>query len=487
MRNCVAFIMLIASVLLSAQTPNVVKKDNAAQISIIPSEYTVSGKPIVITSDYDKESRSYELQQYDTKLEKEQSMSFTPPSVKTIKTRIEEGAAFNLDCKLCILSDTTMTRQAIDIPSSSVKPVKKISGITVDEVKEFFIPTLPDVILDYYQYLILQSSKVLEYKSFSFWGGTVFAAEEIMPYDSQDENNDMLSYRLLFDNFGSNPDSPYRGEERVSKTIENIFLLNSKGEFYKVGFNRIDELKPRISRYNSVLEVTYEEFRYYVTQPQPIKMINHGLTKDYTLMFSQTLFNNDDDIEYIGYRYNPVTVVEDRDRDGDGYCDFRRTQFKKCSVVGLIVANATGGDQYCYDFPDGYQLVDKSDIDLLDLQDERYLIAHVENERGDKYMLVYRIDKTQSSIEQISVPVRALITPTLVNRGAGINVLLPDDHGATDIIVTSATGRTELALSVSSGDRSITIPTYDLSQGLHIVTVVDRENNDMESTKVIVK
>ena len=124
---------------------------------------------------------------------------------------------------------------------------------------------------------------------------------------------------------------------------------------------------------------------------------------------------------------------------------------------------------------------------MLDMEKSKYLIVRVKDGKNDRYMLIYRIDPERASMEQIGAPMRARVTPTVVSRGTDITVELPEGHGSSDIIVTSASGRTVMTDRVPDGGGQTSIETGSMSPGMHIVTVADNDNNTRESTKVIVK
>ena len=126
MRNYLAFIMLIASAMLSAQNPIIVENKKAGNISVIPKEYTVSGAPAIVTTDYDRENHTYDLRQYDAKLENSRTKAFTLPNIEASTKREYGDSTYWYGYKLYILSDTIMKRRSVVINENNNFEKKRV-------------------------------------------------------------------------------------------------------------------------------------------------------------------------------------------------------------------------------------------------------------------------------------------------------------------------------------------------------------------------
>lgn len=181
--------------------------------------------------------------------------------------------------------------------------------------------------------------------------------------------------------------------------------------------------------------------------------------------YTQTLFNNDNNFEYIKpiYSANPIVIQ---------YEEYTIERFDILTENGSVVNTITLEDGYlAHPF-----------INLFKFGNKFYIYIEVANsESEEREAAWYRIDQQTQSISRVeNVPFK--VFPTLTDRNSDITVQLEEGTNAREIVVVDAMGREVKSVPVQPGQREVKVSTRGLSAGLGFIT--DRKNN---AVKIIVR
>lgn len=204
-------------------------------------------------------------------------------------------------------------------------------------------------------------------------------------------------------------------------------------------------------------------------------------TLDIDATVTQTLFNKDDNYEYVIGDVEPQQIDvknEDNRRVGTQYF-FKG--FKVVSDNGKEVASAgfpaDENGYYCHDF----------DCDILDLNGKKYMVVTCTYMNGSKTTNFYRIDASTQTIRQVGQPVRSSVSPTVAGRNELVTVALDAAAEAPrTVTVTDAAGRTVFQTVIPAGRKSVRVSASRFGQGMNVVSV-QGHNAGAERTKVFVK
>lgn len=183
--------------------------------------------------------------------------------------------------------------------------------------------------------------------------------------------------------------------------------------------------------------------------------------------YTQTLFNNDNNFEYIKpiYSANPIVIQQ-------FYDEYPIERFDILTENGSVVNTIT--------LEDGY--LARPFINLFKFGNKFYIYIEVANsESEEREAAWYRIDQQTQSISRVeNVPFK--VFPTLTDRNSDITVQLEEGTNAREIVVVDAMGREVKSVPVQPGLREVKVSTRGLSAGLGFIT--DRRNN---TVKIIVR
>lgn len=186
-------------------------------------------------------------------------------------------------------------------------------------------------------------------------------------------------------------------------------------------------------------------------------------------IYTQTLFNNNNNFEYIKpiYSANPIVIQYDYYTD-----EYPIERFDILTEDGSVVNTIT--------LEDGY--LARPYIYLIKFGNKFYIYIGVANsESEEREAAWYRIDQQTQSISRVeNVPFK--VFPTLTDRNSDITVQLEDGTNAREIVVVDAMGREVKSFPVQPGQREVKVSTRGLSAGLGFIT--DRKNN---AVKIIVR
>ena len=115
------------------------------------------------------------------------------------------------------------------------------------------------------------------------------------------------------------------------------------------------------------------------------------------------------------------------------------------------------------------------------------MTIYCEEEKGDHYnmvTLVYAIDRTANTIQQVARHDGPRVSPTIADRTETISVKL-EEAGAREVQVVNAAGKTVLRTPIKTGQHEVTFPARHLSHGVNVVNIIGSKDN--ATTKVVVK
>lgn len=194
---------------------------------------------------------------------------------------------------------------------------------------------------------------------------------------------------------------------------------------------------------------------------------NTGLSYgDLSLGVTQTLFNNDENYEYISPIYSSSETS-----------DVNRIGFNIVSENGDVLQTTTyDGGMYI------------ADVEIVTVNEKNFLRVIVETTSDyTTYHYYYSIDPSTSSIKQVGEPVKANVHPSLVGRNETLTVELGGNESNSRVVtVHDASGRMVYSATVPAGQKTLQINSSDLSQGLNVLSVTGK-NGNVKGCKIIVK
>lgn len=215
-------------------------------------------------------------------------------------------------------------------------------------------------------------------------------------------------------------------------------------------------------------------------------------------LVSQTLFNDDEDYEYIIPKLAMVSKTSDGSASpgdividtsvSDGLEATTRTTLvaekSTVAMVGFKVVSSAGNVLCDLDFDDDFSISYESykRYALVTIGGNRYLTFS-----SNDGTVFYKIDAQASSIKKVKATAGSLfVQPTVVNGNATINVSLGDDNSdGSDIVVTSMSGSKVTSASVpptqSQAQLSVSAPS-----GVYCVSRV-QQGKASETKKIVVK
>lgn len=158
----------------------------------------------------------------------------------------------------------------------------------------------------------------------------------------------------------------------------------------------------------------------------------------------------------------------------------------RCYYVGLVVYDSSNNEVLTINLPAGY--TKWYDIDFFQMGDKRYLaLEGVEDEKGEEYLLVYRLENN-NSVSFVTAAPSSKVSPRNPKRGEKVSVTIdtPVGNGDAMVQVVSASGQTMLSKKIPAGQTQLDIDTSGFSQGMYVVTV-SGNGVSKEAAKIIVR
>ena len=198
---------------------------------------------------------------------------------------------------------------------------------------------------------------------------------------------------------------------------------------------------------------------------------------DNDMVFTQTLFNNDSDFEYIApiYKLGQIRVNE---------YEYKKEIDYDYLMIGFAICNTSGKELQRILFPQEVVVYDP-DFRLVTIGNKEYIAARYSDRNDGGYKtILYTIGANGTGLQQATEPISVRVAPTLISHDQSINVELDDIKGDGQLSVTDIAGRTVFSSKIQENG-IYQIPARSLSRGMNIVTVQTQSGN--KSTKVIVK
>ena len=205
---------------------------------------------------------------------------------------------------------------------------------------------------------------------------------------------------------------------------------------------------------------------------------------------TQTLFNDDDNYEYItptfGYVQRDEWDSYQDDRDGDGEIDFI-CDYYKSHMSGFKIKSSDGSTLQTVDL-NGYIIDFSYDFVLVNMDEKLYLgmfdVYSYDSE--ETFSIFFPINKTGTGINPLGAPVKMKVSPRMADRSQSFTVELDGESNAErEVIVVNSAGQTVWKQKVPAGQRTVTIGAARLGKGVNVVRV--NGGKGAESCKVIVK
>lgn len=203
-----------------------------------------------------------------------------------------------------------------------------------------------------------------------------------------------------------------------------------------------------------------------IDHSQAVEMYFQNLNEDhyfgYDVCLTQTVFNNDENYEYI-------TTAPDI----SGY--------QIVNDAGEVLVKITPPEGYCYD---------TKNCDLFKTESGFYLVVSgnrcsTQYENDSNILVVYKIDKATSSIQQISAYTSKMdVNPRLVHQ-TPITVTLDENTDYTSIDLINMSGCIVKSIPVND-EKTVIVDTSRLKSGVYVVKA-SGNNQSQETCKIIVQ
>lgn len=182
------------------------------------------------------------------------------------------------------------------------------------------------------------------------------------------------------------------------------------------------------------------------------------------LIYTQTLFNNDEQYEYLSY---------------SDY-DFEKEIYRNVQIV-----NDSG--ECLYKFERDFDIYGESI--LIAIQGRFYLVVSCRDENNEQISCVYEINKEASSINFVrEIRGTMNIAPTIADRDAQITITLNDENSNTarELIITGVNGQLVDRRDIPAGENTVTVSAAMMRSGMYNFTL-QKKGEIMDNGKVIVK
>lgn len=207
---------------------------------------------------------------------------------------------------------------------------------------------------------------------------------------------------------------------------------------------------------------------------------------------SQTLFNQDEDYEYLIPKLALVAASGDGSNDGSANPSIGEniqvsrsavvSEKSELAAVGFQVVSSAGNVVREITFEDGFSFRYRSyaRYALITIGGNRYLTFY-----NGSATVFYKIDSQTSSIKKVRVAKGSLfVEPAVMGRNATISVSLGDtNEKGSDILLTSASGQGIKSVHLPAGQTQTNV-TVNVPSGLYCVSRL--QGGMVEETKKIV-
>ncbi len=195
-----------------------------------------------------------------------------------------------------------------------------------------------------------------------------------------------------------------------------------------------------------IYDWTLNEIRQFQLKGKPMRITEQDGDKEYEFIFTQYLFNDDDEFEYL-------VATED---------------WHKVEIV-----NESGDKLGEFDF--GSRGLDNDEVDLLSLNSEsRYLLFDIGVERW-----IYSINQATGAVHEVAENVMGLsVRPTVTNGSAPVEILLGNPAATmVSVNVVAANGSQAMSETIKAGESGVSLNVGNLAKGVYVVNVAGYESS----------
>ena len=253
---------------------------------------------------------------------------------------------------------------------------------------------------------------------------------------------------------------------------------------------------------------TYSDIWTEVSREENVRAFNIGLGMyDYdegefqnspgnaTGMLTQTLFNEDNQYEYIhfiGGEYKRGYAPNEPEMDCDDRDYKTRTVYCHATCAGFEVLSETGSSLCTVTFPSTFKVsLWHGTVNLIKLDNVYYLSVTGDLSDEEQGILLYKIDRNNSgaSVQQVSAPIRIGAYPNPAKTDQTINIQLTGENAGkaqTELLITDIQGKTVGRHIIPAGQLQATVSTKHFAPGMNIIDIL-QNGKSVGTEKVIVK
>lgn len=234
--------------------------------------------------------------------------------------------------------------------------------------------------------------------------------------------------------------------------------FSASGHPYLIYWMDHDDGNLYLSLYKSDFTTHLTDIRFdvhdqeHVIEPEYIDL--DAFSEELELVFTQTLFNDDEYFEYFTTEGENKTIRV-KSTNGSTIWTYTAEEDATCTLESLF----------------------KYDNDY-------YLIIRTNSETQGRKYLLYLIKQGQG-VDKVDTPLPLSVYPTLLRHNQQITVELGEGNNAKEITVVNSLGQVVKRVPVADGQRTVNIPTSELGTSLNIVNT--RTLKGQGSCKIIVQ
>ncbi len=285
-------------------------------------------------------------------------------------------------------------------------------------------------------------------------------------YNGEDEWN-QKNYYYAFDAYGKKYPTTYyvvRDSDPDSSWAYDLVLVDVRYTYTEYGFLGYGVAEERTDTHKSDPYSLYTQTYY-----------SRDLS---SVLVSQTLFNTDEAYEWFFKTHKIVDYSIETENYKEYGQKIVETGFKAVSENGSTIASV--------EYPAGMKVYNSPDLYVS--TEGRFIVVGLEDETGDRYSVVYKVDNGSSSIRQVGAPVKTgmKVSPTAPARGTTVNVTLPPTERNTRLSLVGADGRRVMQRTLETGATDAQIETSGLPAGIYVVVLEDAKG-PRENCKIIIR
>lgn len=254
--------------------------------------------------------------------------------------------------------------------------------------------------------------------------------------------------------------------------------------------------------YGEWVEVERSEYSHPQTYSIGFTNYDANHTNDYMwetgdgICLTQTLFNSDDKYEYLHFPHELTEeyTYDDNEPTTDHYesgtYTEEKTYYQSPLYKSFNIMSEDGAILQTVTFPNGFQMVEYVDAQVIQLSEEFYILCQGEmNDSGT--LLIYKINRSSvgASVEQVCAPIKVGAFPNLANRDQMITIQLSGDNAGnnqTNLQVVDMQGKVLNQQTIPAGQTTTTIPAHRLSNGMNLIKIT-QGSKTIGTEKVIIK